>query len=112
LKLRKFMNDFSNLKEVPPHGIVLWEQYLVYASALGVAKKVEKAMKIVFADYKEPVPSTIMAGGMISASDFSSLGSDIGSFSSSFASATATSGSGGFSGGGGCGGGGGGGGFG
>jgi len=46
--LKKFLNDFSNLKEMPPDAIVLWEQYLVYSIPLGVAKKVQKAMDHAF----------------------------------------------------------------
>jgi len=105
-KLKKFLNDFSNLKEMPPDAIILWEKYLVYSIPLGVAKKVQKAMDLVFKDYQGTMHSHIFAGGAISGADFGAFGSSIGSFSSSFASATATSGGGGFGGGGGGGGGG------
>ena len=42
---KKYLNDFSLIKEYPPSSIVIWEQYLVYATALGVAKTVKKAME-------------------------------------------------------------------
>ncbi|MCC7553746.1 MAG: DUF2207 domain-containing protein [Methanobacteriaceae archaeon] len=41
---KKYLNDFSLMKEYPPSSIVIWNQYLVYASSLGVAKNVKKAM--------------------------------------------------------------------
>ena len=109
-RFKKFLSDFSNLRNVPPEAIVLWEKYIVYAIPLGVADKVEKAMKIVFENYSGEVHSSIFVGGTASAlstADFASLGT---SFSSAFTSATTTAGSGGFGGGGGAGAGGGGGG--
>ena len=108
-RFKRFLSDFSNLRNVPPEAIILWEKYIVYAIPLGVADKVEKAMKIVFENYSGEVHSSIFVGGTASFStaDFASLGT---SFSSAFTSATTTAGSGGFGGGGGAGGGGGGGG--
>lgn len=41
----KFLTDFSIISEHPPESIVLWEDYLIYATALGVADKVEKNLK-------------------------------------------------------------------
>ena len=43
---RKFLKDNSLMKEHPPESIVIWNQYLVYATALGVADKVYNAMKL------------------------------------------------------------------
>lgn len=40
----KFINDFSLIKEQPPESIVIWNQYLVYATALGVADEVRDIM--------------------------------------------------------------------
>jgi len=107
--LKRFLNDFSNLKEMPPDAIVLWEQYLVYSIPLGVAKKVQKAMDHAFEGMKGEYRGTIFAGSYASFSA-AGIGSVAGSFSSAFASASGTSGGGGFGGGGGAGGGGGGGG--
>ncbi len=39
---RKFITDYSLLNERPPDSISLWEEYLVYATALGVADQVRK----------------------------------------------------------------------
>lgn len=42
---KKYLTDFSLIKEYPPESIAIWNKYLVYATALGVAKEVQKAMK-------------------------------------------------------------------
>ncbi len=42
---KKYLNDFSLIKEHPPSSIAIWNKYLVYATALGVAKSVQKAME-------------------------------------------------------------------
>ncbi len=36
--LRRYLRDFSNLKECPSKSVVLWEYFVVYAVVLGVAK--------------------------------------------------------------------------
>ena len=48
--LKKFMENFSMLdkREIPE--LALWEQYLVYATAFGIADKVIKQLKIVYKD--------------------------------------------------------------
>lgn len=43
---KKFLKDNSLLNQHPPESIVIWNQYLVYATALGVADNVYKSMKI------------------------------------------------------------------
>lgn len=47
---RKYLTDFSMLKEAEIPAIVLWEHFLVYAISLGVAKEVIKQLKVVFRD--------------------------------------------------------------
>lgn len=44
---RRFLLDFSNMKEHTIPSIVIWEHYLVYAISLGVAKEVIKQLKLV-----------------------------------------------------------------
>lgn len=46
--LKKYMEDFSLLKEREVPEIVIWEKYLVYATAFGIADKVLKQLKIVY----------------------------------------------------------------
>ena len=43
---KKFLSDNSLIKEHPPESIVVWNKYLVYGTALGVADEVYKAMKL------------------------------------------------------------------
>ncbi|MDI3524487.1 DUF2207 domain-containing protein [Kosmotoga sp.] len=44
-KFQRFLEDYSLLSEHPPESITLWEEYLVYAAALGIADKVKKNME-------------------------------------------------------------------
>ncbi|PKL71960.1 MAG: DUF2207 domain-containing protein [Methanobacteriales archaeon HGW-Methanobacteriales-2] len=43
---KKYLQDFSLIKEYPPESVVVWNKYLVYATALGVADKVRKSMSL------------------------------------------------------------------
>jgi len=43
---RKYIQDFSLIKEYPPESVKIWNKYLVYATALGVADKVRKTMEM------------------------------------------------------------------
>lgn len=36
----RFLNDYSLIAEHPPESVVLWEKYLIYATALGIGEKV------------------------------------------------------------------------
>ena len=42
---KKYITDFSYMKNHPPRSIVLWENYLIYATAFGTAKKTSKILK-------------------------------------------------------------------
>ncbi len=104
--LKRFMEDFSQLdkKEIPE--IVLWEKYLVYATAFGIADKVLKQLKIVYPDYDtqlDTVTYTHMYLIMHSNLNHSISSSVSSSITSAYSSASG--GGGGFSGGGGGGGG-------
>ena len=44
--LKKFLKDNSLIKEHPPESIVVWNKYLIYGTALGVADQVYKSMKL------------------------------------------------------------------
>jgi uncharacterized membrane protein len=46
-KFRGYLTDFSALKEHPPESIKLWDFYMVYAVALGVAEKVIENMALI-----------------------------------------------------------------
>lgn len=44
---KKYLVDFSALEEHPPESIKIWDQYMVYALSLGVAKKALKNMSLI-----------------------------------------------------------------
>lgn len=45
---RKFLTDFSSMKDYPMPSVTIWEHYLVYATTLGVANLVEKQLRMRF----------------------------------------------------------------
>lgn len=47
---KKYIQDFSLIKEYPPESVKVWNKYLVYATALGVADKVKKTMEMSLPD--------------------------------------------------------------
>jgi uncharacterized membrane protein len=121
--LAHFLIDFSRLPDEAHTGdLVLYERYLVYAVALGVAEQLVAGLRVrfpEFADTNSGFATWYVAGNVAGYSNFSRLDSigTIGSFANEFSSATAAAFSppssssgmgGGFSGGGGGGGGGGG----
>lgn len=48
VKLKRYMEDFSMIKDKTVPELVLWEKYLVYATAFGIAEKVLKQLKVVY----------------------------------------------------------------
>lgn len=54
---RHFMTDFSAMKEAGPGLLTLWEHYLVYATALGVAEHLLENLKLVATELGQPVSS-------------------------------------------------------
>jgi len=120
ISFKRFLNDFSNLKDYGPKSIVLWEKYLIYGTVLGVSKTVLKALKIVFPQIEDIERGTLIlfatkSGFSTLESGINSLNSAIGKIASATSNLYKTSrssfssgigGGGGFSGGGGGGGGG------
>jgi uncharacterized membrane protein len=43
---RRYLNDFSRVEDSPPASLALWEQFLVYGIALGVAEQVLDAARL------------------------------------------------------------------
>lgn len=43
---KNYIKDYSLIKEYPPESVNVWNKYLVYATALGDAKGVRKAMEL------------------------------------------------------------------
>ncbi len=44
---KRYLEDYTLLKKKPPSSVELWDLFMVYATAFGVAKKVLKAMKTI-----------------------------------------------------------------
>lgn len=101
--LKKYMEDFSMLdrREVPE--LVIWEKYLVFATAFGIADKVIKQLKIVYPNLDEMTSgvSTFTYMNLMTTTNFSASFSNAISSSMSSAYSSGSGGGGGFSGGGG-----------
>ena len=99
--LKKYMEDFSLLKEKEIPAIEVWEHYLVYATAFGIADKVLKQLKTIYPNIDEldSIHTSTYMYFMYHSNFETSFSSSISSsISSSYSSATG--GGGGFSGGG------------
>jgi uncharacterized membrane protein len=103
--LKKYMEDFSLLNEKEVPAIETWEQFLVYATAFGIAEKVIKQLKMAYPNYEQLAGSDYTMMYLMMNTDFSSSFSSAISSTMSSTYSSATGGGGGFSGG--CGGGGG-----
>ena len=108
--LKRYMEDFSMLdrREVPE--LVIWEKYLVYATAFGIADKVIKQLKIVYPNFDEIATTnlgTYTYMNLMINTDFSKNFSNAMTTSMSSIYSSGSGSGGGFSGGGGFGGGGG-----
>lgn len=53
---RRFLLHFSSLDRADVPSLIIWEHYLVYAVALGVAKQVINQLKIVYPEITQPGP--------------------------------------------------------
>ena len=104
--LKKYMQEFSLLKEKEVPDLVIWEKFLVYATVFGIADKVIKQLKIVYPNMEEisDINNYTYLYFMMHTNFSTSFSSSVStSMNSSYSSATG--GGGGFSGGGGGGGG-------
>lgn len=100
--LKKYMEDFSLLKEKEIPEIVLWEKFLVYATVFGIEKKVLKQLKIVYPNMENQMDvNTCSYINLMMHTNFSSNFSSAISSSMSSAYSSASGSGGGFSGGGG-----------
>ncbi len=99
--LKKYMEDFSLLNEKEIPAIEVWEEYLVYATAFGIAQKVLKQLKEIYPNIEElDTIGTSCIYFMYHTNFSTTFSSSINSaISTSYSSATG--GGGGFSGGGG-----------
>lgn len=60
---KKFLLDFSNLKDAEIPSLVIWEHYLVYATSLGIAKEVIDQLPKVFSEAELSNPDLTYMGG-------------------------------------------------
>ena len=103
--LKKYMEDFSLLNEKEVPAIEIWEKFLVYATAFGIAEKVIKQLKMTYPNYEQLTGSDYTMMYLMMNTDFSNSFSSAISSTMSSTYSSATGGGGGFSGGGGGGGG-------
>lgn len=80
---RRFLTDFSQLKDAPPPAIAIWEHYLPYAVTLGVAQEVLRQLPIVYGTQAHASPSWF-------ASDSGAGNGGVGHFAASLASMTSS----------------------
>ena len=112
---KRYISDFSAMKDAPLTLLHIWDRYLVYAVVLGVAKELlenikdlslDRHAKVAAVAWYHPIGSVGVPTGMMSPEAFSSFSSNMNSMITALSSSSSVGG--GFSGGGGGGGGGGG----
>ncbi len=99
--LKKYMKDYSLLDEKEIPAITIWEKYLVFATAFGIANEVIKQLKLVYPDFENVSTINSTTLFIVMNTDFNRTFSSAISTSMSTTYSSATGGGGGFSGGGG-----------
>lgn len=99
--LKKYMKDYSLLDEKEVPAITIWEKYLVFATAFGIANEVIKQLKLVYPDFENVSTINSTTLFIVMNTDFNRTFSSAISTSMSTTYSSATGGGGGFSGGGG-----------
>lgn len=61
---KRFLNDFTQLKNVEMDSLVIWEKYLVYSVILGVSRKVISALELKI-QYLHPNQSNLLSSNQI-----------------------------------------------
>lgn len=69
--LKRFLQDFGTFETKDLPDMILWDQFLVYAYVFGIAKELEKTMKIKAVELGDP--SFTYGGYQMSFPEFSSL---------------------------------------
>lgn len=83
---KKYMEEFSLLKDKEIPSLVLWEKYLVFATAFGISEKVLKQLKVVYPEITDMnfvmynysyihIMNSINIGDCINSSVYSAIGS-------------------------------------
>jgi len=99
--LKKYMEDFSLLNEREVPEIIIWERFLVYATAFGIADKAIEQLKIVYPDFEKLTGSDYTYMYIMMNTNFNSTFSQAVSTSISSTYSSGSGSGGGFSGGGG-----------
>ncbi len=97
---KKYMEDFSLLKEREVPELVIWEKYLVFATAFGISEKVLKQLKVIYPEITD-MNSTIATYSYINLISSVDIGKCINTSVYSAMPSSGSGGGGGFSGGGG-----------
>jgi len=87
---KKFLQDFSNLKDAEIPSLVIWEHYLVYATSLGVADEVIDQLPKVFTEADLSNPDLTYMGGYRSFGSFYLLNSSFNNTMSKVSSAVSS----------------------
>ena len=83
---KKYMEEFSLLKEKEIPSLVLWEKYLVFATAFGISEKVLKQLKVAYPEITDTnsamynysyihIMNSVNIGNCINTSVYSAVGS-------------------------------------
>lgn len=83
---KKYMEDFSLLKDKEIPSLVIWEKYLVFATAFGISEKVLKQLKIIYPEISDinsamytysyiHIMNSVNIGNCINSSVYSAIGS-------------------------------------
>ncbi len=79
---KRFLDDFSDFRELPPEALTLWESYLVFGILFGNAKKILKALPVILGERGGTVPAWYSAAGragfVSSADSIASMAGSIG----------------------------------
>ena len=87
--LKKYMLEFSRMTEYGVPELALWEEYLVYATMMGISKKVCEQLKMVYPQLNDDVYLDTnfgtsylyyMFGRSVGMGGFSHIGNDFGSY--------------------------------
>lgn len=97
---KKYMEDFSLLKDKEVPALVVWEKYLVFATAFGISEKVLKQLKVIYPEITD-MNSAMYTYSYIHIMNFVNIGNCINSSVYSAVSSSGSGAGGGFSGGGG-----------
>ena len=97
---KKYMEDFSLLKDKEVPALVIWEKYLVFATAFGISEKVLKQLKVIYPEITD-MNSAMYTYSYIHIMNSVNIGNCINSSVYSAVSSSGSGAGGGFSGGGG-----------